>query len=273
MLGEQVQTAELTERGLLGDRGYALVDVATGKVASAKNPRKWARLLSCWATYVEPPRKGLPLPPIFITLPDGTGISSEQPQVNEVLSRLLGREVVLRNTAPQTPSFEEYWPDIDGLPHRKVVTEEALALASPAGTFFDYAVVHLLTVNTLKRLQELYPEGQFDARRFRPNLVMQIASQEKDFLENTWLDQTLMVGEACLRVTLPCPRCVMTTLPQVDLHHDAGILRTPARYNQVNVPGYGLLPCVGVYADLVRPGIIRPGDLVIGESREDESLR
>ena len=44
MLGEEVSAAEMTARGLVGDRAYALVDVSTGKVASAKNPRKWAKL-------------------------------------------------------------------------------------------------------------------------------------------------------------------------------------------------------------------------------------
>jgi len=45
MMGEELNAAGLTERGLLRDRAYALVDPSNGKVVSAKNPRKWGRLL------------------------------------------------------------------------------------------------------------------------------------------------------------------------------------------------------------------------------------
>src|SRR5437899_10141774 len=39
MVGEELNATEVTERGLLGDRSYALVDSSDGKVATAKNPR------------------------------------------------------------------------------------------------------------------------------------------------------------------------------------------------------------------------------------------
>jgi uncharacterized protein YcbX len=41
MMGEELNAAEVTERGLVGDRQFAVVDASTGKVAGAKNPRKW----------------------------------------------------------------------------------------------------------------------------------------------------------------------------------------------------------------------------------------
>ena len=44
MMGEELNEAEVTERGLLGDRAYALIDSSDGKAATAKNPRKWPRL-------------------------------------------------------------------------------------------------------------------------------------------------------------------------------------------------------------------------------------
>ncbi len=44
MMGEELNASEVTPRGLLGDRAYAIVDGADGKVASAKNPRKWPQL-------------------------------------------------------------------------------------------------------------------------------------------------------------------------------------------------------------------------------------
>jgi uncharacterized protein len=56
MLGEELNASAVTERGLLGDRAYALIDRADGKVASAKNPRKWPQLFDFRATYVDPVR-------------------------------------------------------------------------------------------------------------------------------------------------------------------------------------------------------------------------
>jgi hypothetical protein len=53
-----LNAADATERGLLGDRAYALMDSTTGKIASAKNPRKWAKLFDLRAAYVECPIGG-----------------------------------------------------------------------------------------------------------------------------------------------------------------------------------------------------------------------
>src|SRR5262245_30239984 len=78
MLGEELNVAELTDRGVLGDRAYALVDHSDGKIASAKNPRKWPTLFSFRATFAETPRPGAKLPIVRITLPDGKTVSSDQ---------------------------------------------------------------------------------------------------------------------------------------------------------------------------------------------------
>jgi uncharacterized protein len=261
MMGEELNAAEITERGLLGDRAYALVDRSDGKVASAKNPRKWAQLFDFRAAFVEPPRPGAKLPPVRITLPDGAVVTSEQGNVNQILSRALNREVTLDATErgyrevvestfpnPWTPRAEEYWPDMEGLDYRDTVTDFNL----PEGTFFDCAVVHLLTTATVNRLRELYPEGRFEVRRFRPNIVVETASGVKDFVENGWIGRTLAMGDAVrLSVAGPCPRCVMTTLPQGDLAKDPGILRTAAQHNHANV---------GLYASVVRGGTVRRGD-------------
>jgi len=91
MLGEELSASEVTERGLLGDRAYALVDSADGKAATAKNPRKWPTLFGFSATYIEPPHIGASVPPVRITLPDGTAITSQQANINQVLSRAPAR--------------------------------------------------------------------------------------------------------------------------------------------------------------------------------------
>jgi uncharacterized protein YcbX len=261
MMGEELTAADVREGGLIGDRAYALIDNTTGKIASAKNPRKWARLFDCHASFVEPPRKDHPIPPVWIMLPDGSNITSDQPNANAVLSHFLEREVTLAKMAPDSPALEEYWPDIDGLAHRETVTEESIALSSPKGSFFDYAVAHVITTNTLNRLRELYPQGRFEARRFRPNIIVAVGKGEADFVENSWVGLSVEIGETLLLVTNPCPRCVMTTLPQADLPQDHGILRTAAQHNKPYVPALGsAMPSVGVYANVLRSGTVRRGD-------------
>jgi MOSC domain-containing protein len=251
MLGEELNSSYVTERGLIGDHTYALIDEETGKVASAKNPRKWERLFDFRSVFVDPPKTPENIPPIRITLPNGTQIfSNEDKNTDQTLSKALGRDVRLMKASLEKPSYEEYWPDIEGLAQRETVTEEAM----PPQTFFDIAVIHLLTTSTINRLRELYPEGRFEVRRFRPNIVVEPASGEKDFIENTWIGKKLTIGEGIVvRINGPCTRCVMITLPQGDLPRDLGILRTVARYNQVNV---------GVYASVLQGGTIRRGDLI-----------
>jgi uncharacterized protein len=251
MLGEELNATEVTNRGLLGDRAYALVDSADGKVASAKNPRKWPQLFDCRAALADVPRTGAKAPPVRITLPDGSIVTSEQPGLNEILSKMLTREVKLSASRDlRTATAEEYWPDIEGLDHRDTVTDFGL----PEGTFFDCAPVHLLSTATLDRLRGLYPLGRFEVRRFRPNMVVETASGDRDFAENAWIGHVLVIGDAVrLSITGPCPRCVMTTLPQADLPKDAGILRTAAQHNRANV---------GVYASVLQGGKVRRGDSV-----------
>ena len=262
MAGEELQSTEVTGLGLLGDRAYALVDASSGQVVSAKNPKKWKGLFDLRATFIEPPAAGAKLPPVRIALPDGTTVHTAQREFEAILSRLLERQVRLdmiethiHAAAPASGeagpvNAEAYWPDMDGLDHRDTVTDFTL----PAGTFFDCASVHLLTTATLARLHELQPQGRFEVRRFRPNIVIEPTSGEKVFLEDAWLGRTLALGaKVRLEITGPCGRCVMTTLPQGDLPRDLGILRTVAEHHGAQV---------GIYAAVVQGGTIRRGDPV-----------
>jgi len=111
-----------------------------------------------------------------------------------------------------------------------------------------------LTTATIDQLRSAYPGGRFESRRFRPNIVVRTSEGESGFLENGWLNRTLAIGEDLrVKVFSPCPRCVMTTLPQGDLPSDPGILRAAAQHNKANV---------GVYALVERPGVLRAGDSV-----------
>ena len=250
MMGEELNASDVTDRGLFGDSAYAILDPATGKIASAKNPRKWKKLFDCLAAYVEPPSPGAKLPSVRITLPDGTIVTSEQNDINRILSKVLNREAVLQMPAPAAVSLEEYWPDMEGLAHRETVTDEAM----PPETFFDLAVIHVLTTSTIDFLRELNRQGRFEVRRFRPNIVVELTSGEKGFVEDAWIGHTVTIGDKVrLTITGPCPRCVMTTLPQGDLPADPGILRTAAQHNQANI---------GVYAAVLSGGTIHRGDSV-----------
>src|SRR5687768_9416514 len=68
MMGEELNSSEVTDRGLLGDRQFAVVDSATGKVGGAKNPRKWGNFFDFRASYAEAPKLGGRISPVRITL-------------------------------------------------------------------------------------------------------------------------------------------------------------------------------------------------------------
>jgi len=263
MMGEALSIAQVNAHGVHGDRVYAIVDGIDGKVATAKNPHKWPNLFAFHATFLHPSAEQEQVSPVRITLPDGRTLTSEQGDLTQILSQALHREVTLAVTqggrvvgsqsgmpASWTAQSEEYWPDIEGREKRDTLTDFSL----PPGTFFDGAMVHLLTTGTLARLQEVYPEGRFEVPRFRPNLAVETKGKQKGFLENDWIGQTLGIGEKVrLKITSPCGRCVMTTLAQGDLPKDPGILRAAIQYNQGNV---------GVYATVVQGGSMRCGDKV-----------
>ena len=230
MLGEEVQTSEVSSHGFVGDRAYALMDVVSGKIASAKNPKKWAKLLDFHASYQESSNGNGPFAAVNVMMPSGEAIASDAPNISTVLSTQLGREVRFLSTFVDSPTLEQYWPAVEGTAHQDELTQ----LSMPPGTFFDSCSIHAITTATLTRLQQLYPEGQFDRCRFRPNLVIASAEEEATFVENDWVGGILVIGDKVrLSIDTACPRCVVTTLAQAGLPADLDILRTAARHNNV----------------------------------------
>jgi uncharacterized protein YcbX len=274
MLGEQLDAVELSSSGVVGDRAYALIDATTGKVVSAKNPRLWPNILDCRARFLEPPRMGEDPPPVRITLPGGTSVTSDASDIDTVLSDFFSRKVRLAQAAPTDPTIDEYVPDIDGLNpagHRDIMVEAPIAAAVFAGaglpslvpekSFFDRFPLSVLTSSTLERLRELAPQTRVDERRFRMNVI--VATTGSGFVENAWIDRRLVIGDVDIDVRIPDPRCVMTTLAQGDLPHDTNVLRTLARHNRIDVADDGRFPCAGVYAVVATPGQIRCGDQAV----------
>jgi uncharacterized protein YcbX len=273
MLGEELDAAEVSKGGIVGDRAYAVRDTATGKVASAKHPKLWPNLLACRAAYVQPPRAGDELPPVRIELGDGNAVLSDAADVDAVLSRFFGRDVELAHAAQNGYTIDQYHPDeenYDPEGHRDEVVEARLGAAFfnerglpsavPEGSFFDLYPLSVLTTSSLAQLGELEPQSRFDVRRFRMNVIVDTPAH--GFVENGWLGRTLAIGDdAQLGVALPDPRCVMPSLAQEDLPKDPRILKTLARHNRIDVAG-ALYPCAGVYAVAEATGTIRTNDRV-----------
>jgi uncharacterized protein YcbX len=271
MPGERLDTAEVAQGGVVGDRAYALIEVESGKVVSAKNPKLGPAMLGCRAEFAEPPQAGTEPPPVRITLPDGTSSTNDAPDVDAMLSGYLGRDVKLARAAPEDFTIDQYHPDVEGLDpegHRDTVTETKLGTAFfdeaglpsavPVGAFFDLFPVSVMTSSTLDQLDELRPETRFDERRFRMNVIL--GTSANGFVENEWLGRGLDLGDDVrLTVSIPDPRCVMTTMAQGELPKDTEVLRTLVRHNRIDVAG-GLYPCAGVYATVEAPGRLRVGD-------------
>jgi uncharacterized protein YcbX len=174
---------------------------------------------------------------------------TDESGVDERLSATLGRSVRLTSSVPSAPRAQGYWPQYEWLAEPDTVFDFEL----PSGTFFDGATVHLVTTATLDQLQRLAPQCRFDVPRFRPNFVIQMSDGAAGFVESDWIDRTLALGDQVrLRVTGPCPRCVMTTLAQGDLPKDPEVLRAVVQQNQGNV---------GVYASVLRGGRVSHGDM------------
>lgn len=260
MAGEELDAVSVTGRGLRGDRAYALVDTVTGKVGSAKSVRRFGDLLKCRAQFVSPPESDDRMPAVRITLPDGAVVESGEPGAVAKLHAAFGPQLSLVTTAPAGLMLEFSAGTLGGK-HAETTAIPVAGAAAP-GTLFDYGSVHVVTTATLARLQAAYPAGRFTVERFRPNIVVD-CPDETGFVENAWTGRTLTIGsEVVLRVSIPCPRCVMTTLPRADLPLDPRILRTIAEQNRLDLGDFGHLPCVGVYADIVQPGTLRRGDRV-----------
>src|SRR5215217_131980 len=134
MMGEELNSSEVTDRGLLGDRQFAIVDRDTGKVGGAKNPRKWGNFFDFRASYAEAPKPGGRISPVRITLPDGEVVSNDRAHLEQTLSGAFGRDIAFveaRAEGMTSGVAEEYWPDMAGLEYRDIVTDFEM----PAGTY------------------------------------------------------------------------------------------------------------------------------------------
>ena len=260
MAGESLKESMLSQRGLVGDRSYALHDGRS--ICSAK---KYAQLMNYSVQYDSEP-DGINIPPVTLEI-GNTAVNSEDSNLNELLTREIGTKVTLdklrpddnleyyRRSKEQQPIEEirnvlgleegEAFPDFSEFP------DSSFEFSTPPGTFFDAYPLLILTTNSLNRLQQLTKGTVIDERRFRPNLLIDADELEVGFIEERWRDQFLEIGDTIIKLTLPCPRCVMTTIAFQDLKKAPQIMRTLVQENHHKL---------GIYGEVIKPGKIQIGD-------------
>lgn len=267
MAGERLAATTVGPQGLPGDRAWAVRDEERGGIRGAK---KLPELMRCSARYLAEPRAER-AGDVEMLLPDGSTLRSDDPRAADRLSGALGTRVTLwplqpadrldhfRRGAPTHADFEqelrsvfglepgEPLPDLSGLP------PELLEFESPPGTYFDAFPLLLVSERALASLARLTPESRIDERRFRPNFVLALPGAADDFPEHAWAGRRIRIGTMTAEVTIPCMRCVMTTLPFADLPKDPRIMRTLVRETR---------QCLGAYARVAEPGDVRVGDAV-----------
>jgi uncharacterized protein len=250
MMGEEMNACSLTEKGLLGDRAYGVIDSETGKLANAKNPKKWPNMFQYRASFTDAVELSNPIPPVRITFPDGQSVESSESDVNDRLSKSFQRSVTLATPSSSAVEFEGYIPEeIKELDNPGTI----FSRQSPDETFFDIAMLHIITTSTIEMLRKLAPGSRIEPRRFRPNLILDVPGAE-GFVEQQWMGKILSIGDHVqLKIIQPTQRCIMTTLAQGDLPRDPNILRTLAKQNNGNF---------GVYAEVIKTGQIKIDDEV-----------
>lgn len=251
MLGEECARLELGALGVAGDRRFAFVDDETGRVATAKNPRLWRRLLQCSAATEDGG--------VELTLPDGRVLPVEQSAA--AVSEMVGRPVHVADERHAGATVERSDP-VDVLTHGIDADTEAelleIAQGTPGGAFVDHSPVHLITTATLDAIGL----DRAEAVRYRPNIVIETPGDCPPFVENDWVGVTFGIGPVQVRGTLPTPRCSVPTLEHGALPRSAQAVRYALEHNRVRAGDFGVLPCAGLYAEVVVGGAVGIGDEV-----------
>jgi uncharacterized protein len=217
--GEQLQEVLLDERGVVGDRVFAVRD-ANGKLGSGKTTRRFRLMRDLFDFSAETDGEG-----VVVRAPKGACLRVGDPALDALLSARY---------------------------------DEQLAVL-PEGTVshFDAGPVHVLTTSSLGWVETEYGRTGGDARRYRPNIVIDTRGGEA-LVEEGWLGASLSIGSCVLQVTKTVERCVMPTFHQDGLPRSPGLLRFLEQRNQT---------MLGVYAKVASPGTMRIGDMVTVERR------
>jgi uncharacterized protein YcbX len=212
MQGEPLTAAEIGPVGIVGDRQWALFDVATGLHLTA---RRQPELLFAAATIAGDE--------VVITLPDGTETADDA-----ALSAWLGHEVALRRADGSTHGTYEIALDFE---HED--TDEWIQWEGPNGSFHDSTrtQVSIIGEDTL---------AGWDVRRFRPNVTVDGSD------EDGWVGQLISIGAVTLDIVKRIDRCVITTRPQPGgIERDLDVLRTVIRDREGHLGISGMVTATG----------------------------
>ena len=289
MAGEKLDSCMVEPGGIPGDRGWALRDEKAGEIRGAKY---MPQLMQCSSRYREEPAAGQTTH-VDITLTDGTQVCSDDASVNSRLSEMLGRNVSLCPLQPATnkahyrrarpgaamlskltrfPVFRNNLGTIlrlarleaptremfsrephEPLPDFSKIPTELFEFTSPPGTYFDAYPIHLVTTASLAAMTRFNPTASWDARRFRPNFLIETESKIEGLVESDWGGRDLRLGALVLKCEIPTARCGMTTQAQAGLPKDPSVLRSIVRDANQNL---------GLYASPDKPGRVAIGDTV-----------
>jgi len=267
MAGEALRVCNLTDRGLAGDRVWALRDEIRREIQSCKfRPR----LLLCSARCRDD-RIRDDVPQVEVTFPDGTTVASDDATIHARLSGLTGYASTLEPLRPASEAdfyrrhklddhtwLEELKATFDreageALPDFSQLPPVLVDHVSVPGTFFLVTPLHFVTTATLQHLRQLDPQADWDARRFRPNIVIETAPEFAGLAEQDWIGKRVVFGSAAVECVGATPRCGAVTRAQPGLKADTGVLRTVVRHADQNV---------GVYGTIATTGPLSVGDLV-----------
>ena len=233
--GEAVTAATVGPDGIEGDRAWGIQDLATGKILTGR--REPSLLLASAALSGGGS--------LLIQLPNGETCTGAGPETDAALSDWLGRPVRLVAASDEPPSRAEYFADATD------DTSVAIEWTMPAGRFVDAQPLLLLTTASIREGQSLHPDGQWDVRRFRPNVLIEI--DDLGWVEDSWCGRVVSMGTATVSPVARCERCTMVTRPQPGLDRDLDIYKVLARHHG------GTL---GVWSAVTEPGTVSVGDAV-----------
>lgn len=264
MMGSTVDRIELNNLGIVGDRHWAIRDLERGGIRGAK---KIGELMQFSATRSDTNNN------VIITCPDGSTASSQDANINQLLSVALNHNVQLESL-PADNNAEHFRrgpsdsndpltelrsifgrEENEPLPNFAAFPPEVAEFESPPGTHHDCWPLMVMTTSALAAMQQALPDSNVDTKRFRPSIV--INTTEPGHPEFSWTGKRAQLGTATIEFLEPCPRCVMITRQiNDDIPEDRAILRHVVRDLNQNV---------GVYARVITPGNVTLGDeLLLG---------
>ncbi|MFD2052555.1 MOSC domain-containing protein [Mesorhizobium calcicola] len=223
LAGERLDAILVDQESIYGDRMFGLVDVSDNEIARPDRDVKWHKVPRI-RTRLSQARA------LEIAVPDGDWLAAPGAECDRAVSAYLGFAASIRpfrreNAAPG------YSGPLTAERYRK-------------------APIHLLTTASLARLKALHPEGVPDPRRFRPNIVVDMAPVEGSFPETEWIGRKLAIGDLHLTISEPCRRCGFTIIAQDGFDNDPAILRNLVRHNAHNL---------GVYCTVDQPARVELG--------------